>query len=133
MQAEIAPGERMNTALADPEGVIRSVYDGLNSAINNMRSGNGQLLSDTDLANLEQLGRSIGLQRGTTGAQIARVDKLKEQNELRIDDLTAQASDLQDVDIAEAITRYQQAETAYSAALQTVAQGFQLSLMDFLR
>lgn len=133
LQAEIAPGERMNVALENPEGLIRGLYDRLNSAINNMRSGNGQTLSDQDLAGLEQIGKSVNLVRGTTGAQIARVEKLNEQNELRIDDLKTQVSDLQDIDIAEAITRYQQAETAYSAALQTVAKGYQLSLMDFLR
>ena len=61
------------------------------------------------------------------------VDELKAHNQRRIDDFTQRISDVEDVDMAEAITQYQTAQTVYTAALQVASTTHQLSLMDFIR
>ena len=49
------------------------------------------------------------------------------------DDFAKHISDVEEVDIDQAITQYRQAEVAYQAALQVASQGFRLSLMDFIQ
>ena len=71
--------------------------------------------------------------RAIVGVQAQRL----EETQLRNEDQTLQEqsllSNLQDADLTEVISRYQQLQLQLQAALQTSAQIQQLSLLDFLR
>ncbi len=56
-----------------------------------------------------------------------------EQTEDAVSSTTIILSELKDVDITEAITKFQQAQTALQATILTGSQQLDLSLMDFLR
>ncbi|MEM8782173.1 MAG: flagellin [Planctomycetota bacterium] len=84
-------------------------------------------------SSLEQDIEAAVAARGRVGAQAKRV----EDGQTRLEDqrLTEQGmlSELQDADLTEVITRYQQLQLQLQASLQTTAQIQQLSLLDFLR
>jgi len=67
------------------------------------------------------------------GARLRTVDDLTERYIRMSDEFTKHISDVEEVDVDQAIMQYRLAETAYTAALQVASQGFRLSLMDFIR
>lgn len=129
---EIGPGETMvaNTLL---QPAVTDLYSRLESLKNNLLSNNVGALSGVDIAALQSSMTTVNGVRGEIGARLRRVNEQTALHDRRTDELTAGISDVEDVDMAEAITNYKMNETAYQAALQTASQGFRLSLMDFLR
>jgi len=129
-----AQGDRFTLAPADQR---RSVFDTLGDAIG--------LLEDEGLAPgayAEGLERAqTGLDRGLdalslartrTGEELRRVqdgDAAAQQQEI---DATARRSDLQDVDLARAISQLQSGQTGIDAALKTYAALARKSLFDLL-
>ena len=82
---------------------------------------------------LESASERVVSARGVLGA---RAQRLEQQSQRLQDQSLAEAnmlSQLQDADLTEVITRFQQLQTQLQATLQTSAQSLQLSLLDFLR
>ncbi|MBX3095366.1 MAG: flagellar hook-associated protein FlgL [Fimbriimonadaceae bacterium] len=126
-------GETMRINLSNADSLWSTAYSALESLKNHLRSGQSSLIGDTDVQALVTAREAIDQARGEAGVTAQSVSFQRSQNQKRMDDLTAQIGEAQDVDLAEAISRLNLAETAYTAALQTTARVSQLSLMDFLR
>lgn len=90
-------------------------------------------ISDQDVAAMLTVLDDVGTARGATGVKLADIERLETEGQRRMDDLTKTISDNEDADLAEAITRMQMADAAYSATLLVTSQGFRPSRMDFLR
>lgn len=131
--AEIRPAEVMITNFTGARDLFFNLYNSLEKLQNNLISGNVTQISNDNIAEIQRLLGNVSQVRADAGAKIQSLTKVEAQNVRRLDDLTQDIADVQEVDLAEALTRYQSAETAYSAALQMTAKGFELSLMDFLR
>jgi flagellar hook-associated protein 3 FlgL len=95
--------------------------------------GDTSLIGERDLKAIQAGLEEIGLVRAGVGTRLQSVEALHDRNVQRMDELTRQVSDAHDIDLAKAMTDLKSAETAYQAALQVASQGFQFSLMDFLR
>ncbi|WP_199510396.1 flagellar hook-associated protein FlgL [Nucisporomicrobium flavum] len=67
------------------------------------------------------------------GARYNRVTQMKQSAEDRLLDVTAQLSDVEDVDLPKTIMDMQLQQTSYQAALAASAKVIQPSLIDFLR
>jgi flagellar hook-associated protein 3 FlgL len=80
----------------------------------------------------EDLERVLKL-HAEVGAKYNRVDAAKEKQENLTLNLKEMLSSVEDIDMAEAITRMTELETAYQAALQTGSRVLQTTLLDFLR
>ena len=130
---EVRPGETMRVNLENADTFFADVYNALENLRANLLGGDIGLISDQDVGAMRAVVDEIGAARGTTGVKLADIKRLETEGQRRIDDLTKTISDNEDIDLADAITQMQMAETAYSAALQVTSQGFGLSLMDFLR
>lgn len=77
--------------------------------------------------------RSVIQARATVGVRAQRVERQQQRSQdLKLMEETL-LSDLQDADLTEVITRFQQLQTQLQASLQVGAQNMQLSLLDFLR
>lgn len=133
VQVEVRPAETMRANLENADVFFSDVYAALDSLRANLTGGNTQLISDNDIAALQTAIDATNVARGQTGVKFQEIERLRSEGERRIDELTTAISDNEDIDLATAITQMQQAETAYTAALQVAAQGFGLSLMDFIR
>lgn len=110
----------------------RAAWDTLDQFETNLRNGTTGA-PESDIANLQARMADFRAEWGIVGSKMTRVEELSRHHQRRIDELTNQISEVEDVDMAEAITKYQQAETAYTAALQVGSQGFRLSLLDFIQ
>lgn len=119
-------GQGMDIAIAD-------AYTALEELKANLASHDVIKLSDESVADLKALRERTTGMRAEMGAKLQNVQQLETENSRRIDELKAEISEFEEVDLTEAFVRYQQAENAYSAALQVASQGMRLSLMDFMR
>jgi flagellar hook-associated protein 3 FlgL len=112
------------------------VLDTLRTIAAHLRSGAAadvQALGTTDLQALDANLRAVTDARAAVGATQNRVDAAI----TRLDDLEATGktvlSDIEDTDLAQALSDLSMQQTAYQAALRSGAQIIQPSLMDFLR
>lgn len=132
LKAEVGPGDMMTISTAG-EPLISDLYNRLQSLKDNLTGGTVSAISGTDIANIQNSLDAISDLRGGIGSKLKTIDDLSSQMTRRSDDLTTSISDVEDVDITEAMVKYQQANQAYSAALTVASQGFRLSLMDFIQ
>jgi flagellar hook-associated protein 3 FlgL len=100
---------------------------------NHLLSGNISLLGGQSVGDLQKSMDATKLLVGDIGARMQQVQEQNNQHQRRVDDLTQRISDVEDVDMAEAISEYQLAQTVYQAALQTTSIMDRMSLMDFMR
>lgn len=133
INVEVRPGETMRANLENADVLFGDVYSTLENLRNDLLGGDIGAISDQDIAAVRSSLDQVGIARGSNGTKLNEIERLKNENGRRIDDLTKTVSDNEDVDLADAITKMQMAETAYTAALQVASQGFRLSLMDFMR
>lgn len=129
---ETGPGEQMQTNVSG-EPMITEMYNRLESLKSNLMGGQIGALSGVDIANMQASMDTISSVRASIGARLSTVDDLDLQWQRRADELTISISDVEDVDMSEAVVKYQQANQAYTAALTVAGQGFRLSLMDFIQ
>jgi flagellar hook-associated protein 3 FlgL len=130
---EVRPNETIRVNLQGGGPTISQFYDSLETLKNDLQSGDLSKIGDVDLKTIQDALKTVNSVRADVGSKLQTVTSLSDQNQRRIDELTQQVSDVQDVDLTEAVIRMQSAETAYTAALQVTARGQSLSLMDFLR
>lgn len=132
MVVEHGPGDVLPVSI-DAEDLYLDAYNALESLKTNLQGGNTGAISGVDIAALQGMQKSFNQVRGEVGARLAAIDQLQSDYVRRIDEYSATASGIEDVDMAEAIVNFQQAQAAYQAALTVSSKGFELSLMDFIR
>lgn len=110
------------------ENVFTHLTDLRNSLLNDDTLGITLAATSLDTDN-----RSVIQARATVGVRAQRVEQQQQRSQdLKLMEETL-LSDLQDADLTEVITRFQQLQTQLQASLQVGAQNLQLSLLDFLR
>lgn len=130
--AEFDPGRTM-TVNAKTSPLFEDIYAALESLKNNLNQGQIQSISANSLKDIQNSTSSVGSIRSDLGSKLQAISEASNSQSRRKIDLTSTISDVEDVDMSKAITDYQQASTAYQAALQVAGQGYKLSLMDFIR
>jgi flagellar hook-associated protein 3 FlgL len=145
-QSEIAPNVTLsaqtlgaNTTGTGPAGLItdsRTGADFFNHLIalqNDLQAGNTTAIQSTDAPNLAKDETNIINQVSANGAVQSRLQmagNLATQQGLAV---TGQISQETSADLAQTLTQFSQAQTAYQAALQSGSAVFSLSLLDFLQ
>lgn len=129
---EVSAGETMGVN-TDAAQMFTDAYQALENLKNDLASGNIPLLSGQDVDALQKSMDAFKLERGAIGGKLQAVQERTDHNQRRIDDFTKRISDVEEVDMAQAVTDYQLAQTAYEASLQMTASMSKLSLMDFIR
>ncbi|MBX3119896.1 MAG: flagellar hook-associated protein FlgL [Fimbriimonadaceae bacterium] len=129
---ESAPGQtiQINSVVAQK---MADAYNNLEELKNHLTSGDTGALSGIDIPALQGAMDGFNYERGKVGAKLKEVETGLAMMQRRSDEFTKAISDTEEVDMAEAIMKYQAAETAYTAALNVASQGFRLSLMDFIQ
>jgi flagellin-like hook-associated protein FlgL len=132
-RVEAAPGQTMDLSLSGTQTYFTTAFDTLTSTITALQNNDTATLSNASLTNIQASLSQSSLYRGEIGNRVRTVTDYQSDQTRRIEELTKGVSDVTDVDLAQAITDYQSAQTAYQAALQMAGQGNKLSLMDFIR
>lgn len=131
IQVEIAHGEVMRVnSLSD--SAFQKAFSDLESLRINLETSNQSAISGITIPALQNASKEINALRATTGTGMNTVTRQQEFNARRLEEFAKDASDIEDVDVADAISRLQQAEVAYQAALTVSAKSFQLSLLDYM-
>jgi flagellar hook-associated protein 3 FlgL len=86
-----------------------------------------------DLNRLDTAVKTLQTAQSTVGARYNQVTQMQQTANDRIDDLKAQLSDVEDIDLPKTITDMALQQAAYQAALGAAAKIVQPSLVDFLR
>lgn len=133
INVEIRPNETMRVNLQGAGTMFTNIYSALEGLKNDLASGDIGRVGTIDLQAVQDSVKQVTLVRGDVGTKLQTINGLSDQNQKRIDDLSIQISDVQGIDLSEAISNMQAAQTAYTAALQVTAKSQGLSLMDFLR
>jgi flagellar hook-associated protein 3 FlgL len=131
IRREIAQGERVDVNVNGteffPDAFARLIE--LRDALNGDDRATIRNATGTLKASMDE-GLTI---RSEIGARVLRVEAAGSRHEDEHVLVESMRSNLQDVDLAEAIVRLQTQETTYEAALATTARATQMSLLDFLR
>jgi flagellar hook-associated protein 3 FlgL len=117
-------------AFGDPGATqLFTVLDEISKSIG---SGDSAALPD-NLKNLDIASNQIKSTLSDVGARYNRVEGMKQSAQDRLLSVTAQLSDVEDVDLPKTIMDMQMQQTSYQAALAATAKVIQPSLIDFLR
>jgi flagellar hook-associated protein 3 FlgL len=129
---EVSPSETIQAnSLGEP--MFTDIFNQLETLKNNLLGGNVGAISGVSITDMQTAMKTVNAERGQVGAKLRQVQEYTDQYTRRVDDLTTGISDIEEVDVSEAIMSYQLAQTAYEAALRVASQGYQLSLMDFIQ
>ncbi|HNW12776.1 MAG TPA: flagellin, partial [Candidatus Rifleibacterium sp.] len=126
-------GQSSGTASGLGLGNTPSVFTTLIDLRDNLLRNDSKAISEVSIAKIdEDLKRVLNL-HAEVGSKTNRVDAAREKQENINLNLKKMLSSVENIDMAEAIIRMTELETAYQAALQTGAKVLQTTLMDFLR
>ena len=131
-KVEAAPGQTMDLSLPGTQSFFTTTYKTLSDTITALQNNDTSTLSNTSLTNLQAGLQSSSLNQGEVGNRMRSITDYQSDQTRRIGELTKGISDVTDVDLTQAITDYQSAQTAYQAALQMAGQNGKLSLMNFI-
>jgi len=124
-----ATGPEIFGAEGGPVGNMFQVLDRLSAAI----SAGDEAAIATEHTNLMAATERMSAATVDIGSRAARVLDLKERADDETLRLTSQLSEIEEVDVVEAIVKSKAQETAYQAALQVTAKILPPSLLDYLR
>ena len=128
---EAAPGEVL-VASVQGRQLFGDAYEAIESLKLNLQ-GSYTAITGVDIPALQASLETINVTRGQVGARLRSAEQWMADHDRRGDEFTQSISEIEDVDITEAVVQYQMAQAAYSGALQIASQGFGLSLLDFIR
>ncbi|NJC74187.1 flagellar hook-associated protein 3 [Planosporangium thailandense] len=107
------------------------LFSVLSDISNHLTTDPTQLAADLD--NLDAALQTLQTAQSTVGARYNQVTQMQQAANDRTDALTAQLSDVEDIDLPKTITDMMLQQNAYQAALGAAAKVVQPSLVDFLR
>ena len=132
IRIETSPSQTMKVNTTGGADFV-SAYAALESLKTNLIGGQPGVISGTNVGELQAQTARFSQLRSEVGVAMQQVTSLKSQNVLRMDELTEGISAIEEVDFTFAVSELSRAQTAYQAALSVSANGFSLSLMDYLR
>jgi flagellar hook-associated protein 3 FlgL len=132
VRVEVNRGEYV--ALNVPaEPVFASLLNDLDTIKSDMLAGNLHALSQDGVATMTAGTTRVLEARSRIGTSVNQIDHTHDRLEAVRQEFTVLTSNLEDIDVAEAIVKLQAAETAYQASLASTGRLFGTSLMDYLK
>ncbi len=119
--------------LVDPPGATPDLFVTLTNVSNALLSSNLQALSTTSLTELKSHLENINSLRGEVGAKINRMELTADRYALNDISRAQTSSDIEDVDVAQAITDLKSRESLLRSSMAVGGRVIQPSLVDFLR
>lgn len=126
-------GKNPDTASSLGLGNTPSIFTTMMDLRDNLLRNDSKAISEESIKKLDEDLRRILNLHTEVGAKANRATASREKQENITLNLKKMLSSVENIDMAEAIIRMTELETAYQAALQTGAKVMQTTLMDFLR
>ena len=122
-------GEQVFGDQASATGDLFAVLDRLATAI---ESGDGAAIA-TEHSNLDSARTRLSSAMAEVGRRVAQLENVEVTSGLRREQLVEQLSEIEDVDLAQAVIDMTSNDTAHQAALSTAARAMPQSLAQYLR
>ncbi|NOT84752.1 MAG: flagellar hook-associated protein FlgL [Methylococcaceae bacterium] len=122
-------------AFKDVNGNAQNIFNALSTfreALANPNPATDQAVLTKVLNDLDSGLQTITATQAKTGARLNALDVQQNQNEKYMVDMKSSLSNIQDLDYAEAMSRFNQQETTLQAAQQSFSKVQKLSLFDYL-
>jgi len=133
---EIEPGIVMPVNITGQELTVNSStgVDMISSMIkfNQSLLQNNQQGISSAITDIDSVLQTVLTAQSKNGARINRFDATQSRNDAQTTDTKSLQSNLEDVDMADAITQFSLTENVYNAALKAAAKTIQPSLTDYL-
>ncbi len=113
-------------------GAVGNMFEVLDRLAGAIQSGDAAAIA-TEHVNLTAATERMSSATVDVGSRAARVLDIRSRAEDERLRLTTQLSEIEDVDVVDALVRSKAQETAYQAALQVTAKILPPSLLDYLR
>ncbi len=134
-------GQPMHVPIAEHHTVVMNfsgariadLYNKLNDIATNIQTANVADLSLNDLNDIQQFQSEFQRYRGEIGVRLREIETYAYLHQSRHDQLTGNLADIEEVDLAEAISQLRQSELSYQASLQVFSRVQSVNLFDFLR
>ncbi len=120
-------------AMNFPGARIADLYNKLNEVESHLLAGNSAALSNVDLQDIQQFQLEFQRYRGEIGVRLRELRDYELLHTARRDQLSESLAEIEEVDLAEAISQLRQAELSYQAALQVFSRVQTLNLFDLIR
>ena len=133
VQVNVTAGAILGSGTTAADGKVLDTLRGLATHLRGGTATDLAALRGTDLQALQANADAVGTARATLGATRNRVDAAETRLDQLEDAGRLRLSELEDTDLAEALTHLSSQQTAYEAALRSGASLVQTSLLDFLR
>jgi flagellar hook-associated protein 3 FlgL len=108
------------------------LFDALAQAASDVRSGNPAAMASS-LVRTDAAAQTLANGQAVVGARAQQAERLAAQNGVKLDQLRGQLSELEDIDLAQAIVDLKVQEASFQAALGVTGRAVQPTLLDFLR
>jgi flagellar hook-associated protein 3 FlgL len=134
IERTIAPGVKMTINVNGDEvfgAAGNDLFVALSQISNDIRSNPAQL--DTAVADLDTRTQTIQSKLAEVGARFKRVETMQDRNSSDQLTMRQNLSNVEDIDMAQAVMELQIQQVAYQSALAATAKVIQPSLVDFLR
>jgi flagellar hook-associated protein 3 FlgL len=131
----VGAGVKVRVDMTGPEAFgsdDSGLFATLKSISDHLRAGDNTGLR-TDLKDLDAGANQLKSAISEIGSRYNRVTQMKDSAQDRLLSVTAQLSDIEDIDLPKTIMEMQLQQTSYQAALAASAKVIQPSLIDFLR
>jgi flagellar hook-associated protein 3 FlgL len=128
--ARIGPASTMQINMA-ADGIFQPALDALAQLKTDLESGNP--VQPTTITLIQGSLDNLLASRAQVGARANRLDQAKTSKQAVLTSNEALLSQLEDVDMAAAITELTKRQTTYQASLAVTAKVIQTSLIDYLR
>jgi flagellar hook-associated protein 3 FlgL len=128
--ARIGPASTMQINVAG-DGVFQPALDALTQLKTDLEAGNAA--QPATITGIQNALDNLLATRAQIGARANRLDQAKTSQEALVTSDKALLSQLEDVDMASAITELTKRQTTYQATLAVTAKVIQTSLIDYLR
>ena len=115
------------------DDVFDPIFQAMIGALESLRNGDLDVLTTTDLDNMDNAMENLLRWRAEAGARTNRLELVRDRLKHNQVDLEKLATEIEGIDIAEVIMKLKMEENVYRAALSAGARIIQPSLVDFLR
>ena len=129
-------GDNVKVSVADPGTAVfgagnAQLFKVISDIASDLQNNPANLSADLD--RLDTATTTLKAVQSSVGARYNQVTQMQQFANDKIDNLTSQLSDVEDIDLPKTITDMQMQQVAYQAALSATAKVVQPSLVDFLK
>lgn len=127
-------GDSFRIGDATPDLNVFKALDRAVAALSNPNANNGQVMQavNAGISDMDQVLGSFQSARALVGETLARIDGVESRTGARILAAQTNRSNVEDVDMVEAISEFTNRQTSYQAALQSYSMVQKLSLFNFI-